>query len=195
MNTASPENKQLQAGLAKESTDLGTKISHLPEMNKLPGQRVLMVLLLLLFLLLAVFAVGAYRYAHAIARIGALESQLAKAPPERQRPILNELHRTVLGAGVPGVMGAQGVTGTAGLPGIQGTVGSPGSPGPPGPQGLTGPPGPQGLRGEPGLKGEPGPKGDTGPQGPPGPSVTPSATALVVSPAPCMPSLIPLCIP
>jgi hypothetical protein len=41
------------------------------------------------------------RYHDALARIGVLEDQLAKTPPEKQGPLLAELHRTVAGTGVP----------------------------------------------------------------------------------------------
>jgi hypothetical protein len=164
MSTASPKAQREQSRLDSESQAFearlvrGTKV-------RLPSARPLYACLGVMLLLVVVLAFGGYRYAHAIAKIGQLERQLAIAPPDQRPRILGELHRTVMSAGVPGlsVVGPKGQPGTAGTPGAASTV--------PGPKGDTGT-----ASTVPGPKGEKGDKGDTvivpSPFPVPGPTVT-----------------------
>ena len=142
MSTASPGAKRVKAGLEQEFQTLEEKIGHMGK-GKLPSARPIYACLGVMLLLVVALAFGGYRYAHALTRIGTLESQLAKAPPEERPRLLGQLHRIVMTAGVPSLTGAQGVPGA---PGAASTV--------PGPKGDPGPAGPKGEKGDKGDKGD-----------------------------------------
>jgi hypothetical protein len=122
MSTATPEVKRHQKELSQEDAalkaqmaHLQVELAHLPKDTQLKSAKPLYIGLGVFVLLVVGLAFSQYRYAQqkeryreqgiryaaALARIGALEGQLAKTPPEKQGPILDDLRRTVAGTGVP----------------------------------------------------------------------------------------------
>lgn len=122
MSTSTPEVRHHQEDLERERVVVGEEfahlragLAHLPKDTKLKSAKPLYIGLVVFVLLVGGLAFSQYRYAEqkeryrtqgikyaaALARVGVLEKLLAETPPDKQGPILAELHRTVAGTGVP----------------------------------------------------------------------------------------------